>query len=85
MGDEDAAVADLTNQGAEGLLVALLAWSTIDRSTRCLLVFDAGLAPSPSMSVGVAGIVRYRRPEQRATEWPGVGDLAAFGRRITTR
>ena len=36
MGDEDAAIADLTNQGGEGLFVALFARSTIDRSTRCL-------------------------------------------------
>ena len=41
MRDEDAAVADLTNQGAEGLLVAL-SRLVHDRSQhRCLLVVDA--------------------------------------------
>ena len=58
MGDEDAAVADLTDQGAEGLFVAL-SCLVHDRSQhRCLPVSDARGAPSTSMSVGRAAIVR---------------------------
>ena len=75
MRDEDAAVADLTNQGAEDLLVDLtnqgaegllvaLPRLVHDRSQHPLPpVFDAGAAPSTSMSVGVVAIVRYRRLE----------------------
>ena len=42
MRDEDAAVADLANQGAEGLLVALFARSTSVRSICSLLVDGVG-------------------------------------------
>ena len=59
MRDEDAAVADLTNQRAEGLFVAL-SRLVHDRSQHSR---PPGLrrrrAPSTSMSVGFAAIVRY--------------------------
>ena len=69
MRDEDAAVADLMNQGAEGLLVAL-----------SRLVHDGSqhprppglrrrVAPSTSMSVGGAAIVRYPCGEQRTSRY----------------
>ena len=44
MGDEDAAVADLTNQGAEGLLVALPRLVHDRSEHRVPLVFGAGRA-----------------------------------------
>ena len=54
MGDEDAAVADLTNQGGEGLFVAL-SRLVHDRSQHPLPPGRRRrLAPSTSMSVGVA-------------------------------
>ena len=73
MGDENAAVADLANQGAEGLLVAL-SRPVHDRSQHPLPpVFDALAAPSTSMSVGVGAIVRYQRDRRWVSH-------VAFGR-----
>ena len=54
MGDEDAAVADLTNEGAEGLLVAL-SRLVHDRSQHPLLPgCRRRMAPSTSMSLDLA-------------------------------
>ena len=71
MRDENAAVADLTNQCAEGLFVALPR-PIHDRSQHPLpLAVGPGGAPSPSMSVGVAGFVRNRRSDRLATDRDG--------------
>ena len=64
MRNEDAAVADFTNQDAEGFFVAAPRL-VHDRSQHALpLVFGVGETPSRNMSVGVAATVRYRRDDR---------------------
>ena len=58
MRDEDAAVADRTNQGAEGLLVALVRSIHECPEHPLLLVVGAGVASSTSMSLRTGQMVR---------------------------